>query len=167
MRSPVPGHKSLRKGRLSLAGQVYFTTTAVRGREPLFADFIVGCAVSRALGSPRSWSDARALAWVLMPDHLHCLVQLGQSPLPKVMQSVHSITARAANAECGRSGQVWQGAFHDRALRADDDLLEAARYLIANPLRAGLVARVGDYPFWDAIWAENSPDPTDLLWSLL
>ncbi|MBB5859537.1 hypothetical protein GGR69_001194 [Xanthomonas arboricola] len=27
-----------------------------------------------------------------------------------------------------------------------------ARYLIANPLRAGLVARVGDYPFWDAIW---------------
>ncbi|MEQ7866160.1 transposase, partial [Xanthomonas sp. WHRI 8393] len=33
-----------------------------------------------------------------------------------------------------------------------DDLRLAARYLIANPLRAGLVERVGDYPFWDAIW---------------
>jgi len=163
MTYPFSGHKSLRKGRLSLAGHVYFTTSVARGREPHFADFAVGCAVCRALGSPRSWSDACALAWVLMPDHLHCLVQLGKSPLPKVMQSVHSLTARASNAERGTSGQVWQGAFHDRALRADDDLLEAARYLIANPLRAGLVTAVGDYPFWDAVWAGNSTDLTDLL----
>ncbi|MBB4592801.1 hypothetical protein FHR61_000481 [Xanthomonas arboricola] len=41
---------------------------------------------------------------------------------------------------------------HDRALRKDDDLRIVARYLIANPLRAGMVERVGDYPFWDAIW---------------
>ena len=43
-------------------------------------------------------------------------------------------------------------AFHDHALRANEDLRQAARYVIANPIRAGLVRRVGDYPFWNAIW---------------
>ena len=160
----VSGHKALRKGRFSVPGHAYFTTTATRGRATLFRDFDAACAASRALGSQRSWGDARALAWVLMPDHLHCLVQLGDLPLPKVIQAVHSLTARAVNAERGASGPIWQGAFHDHALRADEDLRAAARYLIANPLRAGLVAHVGDYPFWDAIWVGNSCDPNDLLW---
>jgi hypothetical protein len=37
-------------------------------------------------------------------------------------------------------------------LRSDDDLQDMARYVVANPLRAGLVARIGDYPFWNAVW---------------
>jgi hypothetical protein len=37
-------------------------------------------------------------------------------------------------------------------MRKDQDLQVAARYIVANPLRAGLVKRVGDYPLWDAIW---------------
>ena len=47
---------------------------------------------------------------------------------------------------------VWQKGYFDRALRYEEDLKAAARYIIANPLRAGLVAQVGDYPLWDAIW---------------
>jgi len=37
-------------------------------------------------------------------------------------------------------------------LRNDEDLLDVARYVVANPVRAGLVPRVGDYPFWNAVW---------------
>ncbi len=37
-------------------------------------------------------------------------------------------------------------------LRNDEDLTTVARYLIANPVRAGLVDRAGMYPFWDAVW---------------
>jgi len=40
----------------------------------------------------------------------------------------------------------------DHALRTDENLLNVARYIIANPLRAGLVTRIGDYPLWDSIW---------------
>ena len=47
---------------------------------------------------------------------------------------------------------VWQQGFHDRALRREDDLVKVARYVVANPLRAGLVRKYGDYPLWDAIW---------------
>jgi REP element-mobilizing transposase RayT len=163
MDSRASGHKALRKGRMSLAQHAYSTTTVTRSRQRLFDDFAVACAACRVLGSQGAWRDARPLAWVLMPDHLHCLVQLGDRPLSSVMQAVHSLTARAVNVERGVSGPVWQGAFHDRALRADDDLLEAARYLVANPVRAGLVERVGSYPFWGATWVANSPDPGELL----
>jgi REP element-mobilizing transposase RayT len=47
---------------------------------------------------------------------------------------------------------IWQPGFHDHALRHDDDVAEIARYIVANPLRAGLVARLGDDSHWDAVW---------------
>jgi hypothetical protein len=47
---------------------------------------------------------------------------------------------------------IWQAGYCDRAMRKDDDLLNTARYIIANPVRAGLAPNVGEYPHWDAIW---------------
>jgi putative transposase len=158
-----PGHQALRRGRVSLPGHAYFTTTATRDRVRVFSDFDTACSVSRILGNAVSWLDATPLAWVLMPDHLHVLVQLHQFPLPRVMQSLHSRCALAANRTRHGAGPIWQGAFHDHALRNDDCLLKAARYLIANPVRAGLVERIGDYPFWDAVWVGSCVDPMDLL----
>ena len=52
----------------------------------------------------------------------------------------------------GSQGGLWQRGYHDRALRRDEDLKAAARYIVMNPLRAGLVKRPGDYPLWDAVW---------------
>jgi hypothetical protein len=47
---------------------------------------------------------------------------------------------------------LWQRAFYDHALRKDEDVRQIARYIIANPLRRGLVKDVGDYLLWDAAW---------------
>jgi hypothetical protein len=47
---------------------------------------------------------------------------------------------------------VWAPTFHDHALRKDEDLLQAARYIVMNPVRAGLSRRVGDYPYWNCVW---------------
>jgi putative transposase len=43
-------------------------------------------------------------------------------------------------------------AFYDHAVRKDEDVQGIARYIVANPLRAGLVKHIGYYPLWDAIW---------------
>lgn len=56
------------------------------------------------------------------------------------------------NTYLGRQGPLWQKAFYDRAVRKDKDMRKIARYIVANPLRAGLVERIGDYPFWGAAW---------------
>ena len=41
---------------------------------------------------------------------------------------------------------------YDHVLRNDEDVRATARYIVADPLRAGLVDSIGDYPLWDAVW---------------
>jgi REP element-mobilizing transposase RayT len=147
-----PGHAALRRGRVSLAGQVYHVTAGTPGRIRRFGDFPVACAVARSFHGLRLPGDARMLAWVLMPDHAHWLIELGNRPLAVVVNRIKSASARAVNEITRCDGAVWVHAYHDRALRRDDDILIVARYIIANPIRAGLVRRAGDYPFWNAIW---------------
>lgn len=98
-------------------------------------------------------ADAKLLAWVLMPDHAHWLLQTGlQEPLPHAVNRLKASSARNTNLILGRTGSLWARGFHDRALRQEEDLRCAARYVITNPLRAGLGRRVGDYPFWNCVY---------------
>ncbi|GAA4796317.1 hypothetical protein GCM10023307_22780 [Lysobacter hankyongensis] len=99
------------------------------------------------------------LCWVLMPDHLHALIELGQSEsLAVLMKRVKCVTAGIANTVGGRYGSVWMSGYHDRALRSDENLLAAARYVVANPMRAGLVKCVADYPYWGCAWSVDDID---------
>jgi putative transposase len=96
---------------------------------------------------------ARTLAFVVMPDHLHWLVEVREGwTLAKVVGDVKSVSAHRINQFLGRKGKIWQAGYHDHALRREEDLVGVARYVVANPLRAGLVTRLGEYPLWDAIW---------------
>ena len=139
---------NLRKGRVSLPGHCYLITTITLHRAPLFADFLTARLVVRELAT----ADVDMLAYVLMPDHLHWLVQLRCDSLPCVMRRMKSRSAIAVNRYLGRNGGVWQDGYHDHALRADEDVRRTARYVISNPMRAGLVDSVLEYPHWDAAW---------------
>lgn len=148
-----PGNHALRRGRVSLPNHVYLVTTAALNRECFFMNFQTACAASRCFADERILGDARMLAWVLMPDHAHWLLQLGErDTLDVVVNRLKSASSRKANRVLNRYGALWQQAYHDHALRSYEGLRETARYVVANPLRAGLVERVGDYPFWDAEW---------------
>ena len=87
-----------------------------------------------------------------MPDHLHVLADLESETLGKAMHALKGGTARRINAACGVTGALWQRGYHEHAIRAEEDLRTVARYVVANPLRAGLVRRLADYPFWGARW---------------
>jgi REP element-mobilizing transposase RayT len=90
---------------------------------------------------------ANTVAFVVMPDHLHWLMQLGEvATLSQVVRGVKSLTSHRLGYP------VWQRGYHDHAVRRDEDLKAMSRYVIANPIRAGLVSCVGDYPHWDAVW---------------
>ncbi|WP_295514666.1 transposase [uncultured Pseudomonas sp.] len=146
-------HAALRRGRVSLPGQLYLLTSTTMDRRPLFADFHLACAAARAFNDLRLLGDAQLLAWVLMPDHVHWLVSLGERfSLEELVLRLKSASARRVNAARQTHGALWAPAYHDHALRAGEDVQEVARYIVANPVRAGLVRRVGDYPFWDAVW---------------
>ena len=148
-----PGYQALRRGRCSLAGQIYLLTAVTHNREALFSDWPVASTAASIISSPERWNEARLLCWVLMPDHWHGLVELGEGgSLAGLMQAVKGHSSHHVNAVLKRTGPVWMPGFHDRALRRGENLVEAARYVVANPVRAGLVRRAGDYPYWDAIW---------------
>ena len=147
------GNQALRLGRVSLPNQVYLITTATRHRQRFFEDFAAACDAARCFSDADILGDACLLAWVLMPDHVHWLLRLGVADsLDLVVNRLKSASARNANKVLHRSGALWQAAYHDRALRKEEDLLGVARYLVANPMRAGLVKCIGDYPFWNAVW---------------
>lgn len=89
---------------------------------------------------------------MVMPDHLHWLFELQARDLSAVVASVKRFSARNVNDLLGISGALWQPGFHDHALRREEELRNVARYVVMNPVRAGLVRSVRDYPLWDAAW---------------
>lgn len=147
MIQPKPHSKDLRKGRYSEANRIYLITTVTRERMPVFEDFKAARTLVYFLRQAQLRSEAETLAYVIMPDHCHWLMQLGESKsLSSVVGNIKSLTARQLK------GVIWQAGYHDHAVRREEDLQAIARYIVANPLRKGLVEQIGDYPHWDAKW---------------
>ena len=149
---PPPHASALRHGRVSETGRAYLLTTVIAGRRPIFADWRIGRLLVGQLRAEHEAGRVRSLAWVVMPDHLHWLLVLEQGSLGGLMQRAKSHSAIAINAALQRSDRFWQKGYHDHAARAEEDLQGMARYVVANPLRAGLVQSLRDYPLWDAAW---------------
>ncbi len=143
----------LRLGRVSLPGQPYHIISATHGRRALFADPAAARVVVRAMRRMQEDNWLHSHAWVLMPDHLHWLFTLGErADLSTTLNRFKSGSAHAVRGLVGDAPKIWQSGFFDHGVRSDEDLLGIARYIIANPLRAGLCDSVGDYPWWDAEW---------------
>src|SRR3990172_4609402 len=85
------------------------------------------------------------LAYCFMPDHLHLLVEGGpQSDLPQFVKDFKQQTVYAHRRS--NSGVLWQKSYYDHILRAEEDVRDTARYIVGNPVRAGLVTIASDYP---------------------
>ena len=148
--------RDLRKGRFSEPDRPYLITTATFQRNSLFSDPHVAKLLADEIHHAVRDGFVESLCWVIMPDHLHWLLVLRRRRLDRVIRQVKSRSAIAINRERGKVGKVWQPGFHDRALRQDEDIKQVARYLVSDPLRAGLVERIEDYPLWDAVWVDRN-----------
>jgi len=144
--------RNTRKGRHSDPGQIYLLTAITKDREPFFFDWRVGALIAKQFQQADRDLAVDSLAWVVMPDHFHWLIGLKDTPLSEVVARAKSKGNHLVNKELARSGSIWQRGFHDRAIRREEDLKAVARYIVLNPVRAGLVKRVGDYPLWNAVW---------------
>lgn len=139
---------------MSLQRHLYLVTTVTHQRQQVFDDIGAGRIVIREMMRSAKFGDTDTLAFVLMPDHLHWMFYLASNrTLSSVVGAVKRHSSRRINEMYSMPGMpVWQRGFHDHALRSDEDVLRVARYIVANPLRAGLVSRVGEYALWDAVW---------------
>jgi REP element-mobilizing transposase RayT len=94
----------------------------------------------------------RLLAWVVMPNHVHLLVETRPEwLLPGVVQSWKTWIARRANEILGRNGSFWFREFHDRYIRDADHFENAKFYIENNPVKARLCGSPEKWR-WGSAW---------------
>jgi putative transposase len=151
--NPARGHAALRRGRSSRPGVEYFLTICTEARNRALTAPPIAQAVLdevKSMSVDGTWIVHCA---VVMPDHMHLLITLGDRlPLAKAVQRLKaktSATLRAVNIS-------WERGFFDRQLRQDDERLPLFLYIYLNPYRAGLLADSARWPHYycrDEEWA--------------
>ncbi len=87
--------------------------------------------------------------WCIMPNHVHVIVKpLGDNPLSKILHSWKSFTALEANRLIGCEGAFWEAEYFDHIIQDKDELEQQIRYILDNPLKAGLVD-------WKWVWVNS------------
>lgn len=89
-------------------------------------------------------------AWVIMPNHVHVLFQVGEVPMSEILESWKSYTAKEANKLLGREGQFWAEDYWDTYMRNGEHETRTTRYTEANPAKALLCPIAKDWPWSSA-----------------
>jgi putative transposase len=97
------------------------------------------------LGEYKERYDFLLYAYVLMPTHLHFLIEVGQVPLSRVMQSLQFRYTRNYNLRYKSWGHLFQGRYKAILCERDSYLLELSAYIHLNPVRAKLVKDPSEY----------------------
>ena len=147
----------LRKGRYSQANGEYFITFNTHDRLSIFENVKAAHLFCQQIAINENKHGCKWFTWVLMPDHFHGLLMLSEygSSLSKVVAELKGSTARKINVELGRTGKsilVSLPLGYDHGLREEEDRENIARYIVANPLRKGLVKNIRNYPYWNSVY---------------
>ncbi|MCG6154834.1 transposase [Rubinisphaera sp. ICM_H10] len=85
---------------------------------------------------------------VIMPDHVHAILRpLDGYSLSRILKGVKGTSARLINQHRGIQGTLWQDESWDRIVRDEAEFREKMLYLAHNPVKAGLVGCIDDYPY--------------------
>ena len=118
------------------------------------------------------------LAYCLLPNHHHLLVQTDEPNLGAGMRRLHGLHAARLNERHGRSGHLWRDRFHSRVVDSDRYAVQVAIYIDLNPVDAGITTSPGEWrwssyranaglaepPFWhrvDRLHAHVGAPPAD------
>jgi len=142
----TPGYARLRTGRTSEINRPYHIIISTQPGQHIFSDFHAARLMTQCLKQSDHSQFTQMLAYVIMPNHIHWLLVLKSKNISTCVQRVKAQFSREWGVK------IWNAGFYDHGIRDEESLQSVARYIVANPLRAGLVQRVGDYPHWDAMW---------------
>lgn len=94
--------------------------------------------------------DYGMLAWVVMPNHVHLVMDVWEMPLAKLIGSWKGKSSRLANAPLRRNGKFWQEDYYDTLIRDEAHLKRAIRYTEQNPVKAFLTKAAREWPWCSA-----------------
>lgn len=142
--------------RIEFPGAVYHVTSRGDRREDIFltdADRKAWLAQLKQVCKRFNW---RCHAWCQMSNHYHLIIETAEPNLAKGMRQLNGVYTQYINRAHGRVGHVFQGRYKAILVDKDSHLLELARYVVLNPLRAGMTQDIADWP-WSSYAAMLDP----------
>jgi putative transposase len=133
--------------RLEFPNALYHVTARGDRRENIFEDDQDRRAFLATLALVVKQFNWLCYAYCLMDNHYHLLVQTPDSNLSKGMRQLNGVFTQASNRRHSRVGHLFQGRFKAILVDSDAYLLELARYIVLNPVRAGMVKRSDRWPW--------------------
>jgi REP element-mobilizing transposase RayT len=97
----------------------------------------------------------RLRAWALMPNHVHLVVDVWQTPLSRLLHLWKGRSSREANRILVREGDFWEREYFDTLIQEEAHLRKAVRYTENNPVRAAFVRDPSAWPWSSARWREE------------
>src|ERR1700710_3021096 len=120
----------LRSGRFSESGRIYIVTSVTQNRRQVFTELLLGRLLVNEFRRAEYEEKCVSLAWVIMPDHFHWLLELKSDSLPQLIKQVKASSSVKINSATNTRGCLWQRGFHDKAVRSESDLLGVAHYIV-------------------------------------
>jgi len=131
--------------RIELSGGLYHVTSRGNRREDIYFCDTDREAWLELLGQVCARFNWVCHAYCQMSNHYHLVVETPEGNLAQGMRQLNGVYTQATNRAHGRVGHVFQGRYKAILVEKDSYLLELARYVVLNPLRAGMVKDVGDW----------------------
>ena len=136
-----------RKPRIHFPGAFYHVILRGNAGDPVFFGDSDRYRLYLILQSAVEKFGCRIHGYCLMTNHLHLVIQAGETPLSRFMQYVSLRYTKWINLTRGRTGHVFQGRYKALLIDADTYLLELIRYVHLNPVRAGAAPTADSWPW--------------------
>jgi len=131
--------------RIEYPDALYHITARGDRREDIFEDDQDRQAFLQTLDQVVAQFGWLCYAWCLMDNHYHLLIQTPNGNLSKGMRQLNGVYTQASNRRHQRVGHIFQGRFKAILVDSDAYLLELSRYVVLNPVRAGMVKKPADW----------------------
>jgi len=131
--------------RIEFADALYHVTARGDRREDIFEDDQDRLMFLSTLEQVITQFNWICHAWCLMDNHYHLLIQTPDGNLSKGMRQLNGVYTQASNRRHQRVGHLFQGRFKAILVDSDAYLLELSRYVVLNPVRAGMVKEPADW----------------------
>ena len=133
--------------RLEFTGALYHITSRGDRHEDIYEDDADRKAFTSVLGNVCKSYNWVCHAYCLMSNHYHLLIETPDANLSRGMRQLNGVYTQAFNRAHGQAGHVFQGRYKAILVEKDSYLLELSRYIVLNPVRAGMVASAKDWPW--------------------
>ena len=131
--------------RVEVPAGIYHLTSRGSNREQIYWSDADRWLFLRLLGIVTVKYDWTVLAYCLMTNHYHLVMQISEGGLSAGMQWLNGSHSRITNGHHGRSAHLFRNRFSSRLIQSDAHLLAACRYVVLNPVAAGLCAQAEEW----------------------